>query len=713
MKRNWVIIILTIFVLLVVVLFVVRLRYSSQQEINTQFQEHQLLLAQNLAGQIESFFWGHSLGLEAFPPSSFSPDDGMKELRLDIQAYSKRMEENYIKSISLYDENGRTIYSTDASTIGVNKSLSDCFVWAKKEEHKGKVFVSPLFQTAPNHSLQTNSIQNDPPAYLKFFLAIPLYYGVRDGKDPGTKEKFAGILSFTINLKEFLAKEIDSFKLLMHHVWIIDNDGKLLFHSEHPEMALRNIRHTDGSCNQCHVSFDYVEKILKERQGTVNYQIRKYPKKLAAFAPMKFGNASWIVVVGSEYDRITPFTQRSLKSYIMLIGIVVFALISSSMIINRGHQSKIRAEEGARHWQEKILEREKAGEALRKSEERYRMLVDTMNDGLAAQDENGLWTYVNERLCEMSGYSRDEIIGHPLADFLDEPNWNVFKEQMARRRRGEHEPYEMAWLRKDGQSMFTIVSPRPIFDPDGQFKGSFAVITDITERMRAEEALKKSENRLRLLSSRILNAQETERRRISSELHDELGQALATFKLRLGFIEKRLHKEQTELRHECGQILEYVDHVNENVRRFSRDLSPHVLEYFGLTVALRRLMSDFAKNHNVKVTMDIIETDHFFPQDDQRILYRIFQEVMNNTGKHAQATLFSVIMKREDGAISFMLEDDGKGFNIMNGAHRNGLGLAILNERVRMLGGRLEVWSQEGKGTRITFSVPIVKEGNI
>jgi PAS domain S-box-containing protein len=114
-----------------------------------------------------------------------------------------------------------------------------------------------------------------------------------------------------------------------------------------------------------------------------------------------------------------------------------------------------------------------------------------MNDGLGVQDENEIITYANDTLCEMWGYSRDEIIGHSVMAFLDEANRNVMKEQLERRRKGENETYEIVWTRKDKRKISTLTVPSPLFDIEGNFKGSFAVITDVTDRKKAEEELHK------------------------------------------------------------------------------------------------------------------------------------------------------------------------------------------------------------------------------
>ena len=148
--------------------------------------------------------------------------------------------------------------------------------------------------------------------------------------------------------------------------------------------------------------------------------------------------------------------------------------------------------------------RKRAEDALTVSEEKYRMLVETMSDGLGIQDKNGLITYVNDRLCTMWEYSREETIGRPVTDFLDESNRRILEEQMTKRRRGEHDSYELSWSGKDGQKIDTIMSPKPILDANGQPDGSFAVITDITERKRAEDGLRESEKQYRNLVDNAL-----------------------------------------------------------------------------------------------------------------------------------------------------------------------------------------------------------------
>ncbi|MCX6343923.1 MAG: PAS domain S-box protein [Armatimonadetes bacterium] len=146
-----------------------------------------------------------------------------------------------------------------------------------------------------------------------------------------------------------------------------------------------------------------------------------------------------------------------------------------------------------------IHDRKQAEESLRKSEQKYRLLIETMDEGFATADEDYVFTYVNLRFTQMLGYAQDEMLGHGIQEFLDKANWALMQEQIAQRRKGVYGHYELSWVAKDGQAVYTIISPRPIVDDDGRFIGSFATVTDITDRKRSEEALRESEHKYREL----------------------------------------------------------------------------------------------------------------------------------------------------------------------------------------------------------------------
>ena len=265
--------------------------------------------------------------------------------------------------------------------------------------------------------------------------------------------------------------------------------------------------------------------------------------------------------------------------------------------------------------------------------------------------------------------------------------------------------------------LYFLILKRAKLHVDEVSKANTELKTQIAERKRTEKALRESENELRYLSSQLLTTQERERRRIRRELHDELMQALAVLKLRLRPIEGSLKDDQIPVMLECEHLSQYIDGIIENVRRLTRDLSPSVLEDLGLTASIQWLADNLEKNYKIKTVTDIPPINHLFQQDSQIMIYRIFQEVLTNVGKHAQATRLSVAVKCFDGSVSFSLEDNGKGFDlsqvVAKSASERGLGLVTIDERVRILGGSLDIRSQEGKGTCLSFSIPVKEDTSV
>lgn len=142
------------------------------------------------------------------------------------------------------------------------------------------------------------------------------------------------------------------------------------------------------------------------------------------------------------------------------------------------------------------IELEQMNTRLKESEERYRLLVETMNDGLIIEDLEGSITYVNHKFMRMMGYNEDELLTRTASDFLDDVNFSKYSRYAEECHKGDISPYELTWIKKDGTPLPTIVSPQSILNSQGQIKGCFAVITDITERKNAEEEKRNMEQHL-------------------------------------------------------------------------------------------------------------------------------------------------------------------------------------------------------------------------
>jgi len=360
-----------------------------------------------------------------------------------------------------------------------------------------------------------------------------------------------------------------------------------------------------------------------------------------------------------------------------------------------------------------ITERRRVEEALRESEERYRQLVKYAPAGIFEFDfEKQRLVALNDILYEKLGYTKGEIEASDPIHFVAEDNRKLYSERLAKMLAGEEIPDTVEYkLRGRGGAEFWALVNTKVFSEKGKPKRAMVVAHNITDLKKAEEALRESETRLRSLSFQLMKAQEKERMRLSKELHDELGQALALLKHRVRSVQSKLQIDQSSLHEECEETSRYIDEIIENVRRLSRDLSPSILEDLGLTSALQWLTENFEKQYSLVTSFDIDNIDDLFPKEAQTNLYRISQEALTNIGKYAEAEHVSFAVKENEGYITLIIEDDGKGFDVnkVRSSHspEKGLGLDAMEERARMLGASLEIKSRVGEGTRITLTIPM------
>ena len=361
-------------------------------------------------------------------------------------------------------------------------------------------------------------------------------------------------------------------------------------------------------------------------------------------------------------------------------------------------------------------ERRQAEAALRESEQRYRLLVGTIPAVVYTGYTDWSVDFIDNKIEQLTGYAKEEFDSRRL-------KWNdlVLPEDIPPIKRAfllcmedDRTYYREFRIRtRDGRILWIQDRGQVICDPQGKVDYVSGVFFDATEAQQAKKALQESEQRLRFLTTQLLSAQEQERKRISMELHDELGQSLTVMKLQVRAIEGALRDDQPDLKQACLELRQYVDGVIDNVRRLSRDLSPAILEDLGLLSALKYLLEGVGKHLTIKPSLDIEDLNSLFPAEAQIIIYRIFQECLNNIAKHAGTCQVAVQVRRDGEAVSFALEDNGCGFEVAQvmgrPATERGLGLAALNERARILGGTCEVSSRRGAGTKVVCTIPVPK----
>ncbi len=358
-----------------------------------------------------------------------------------------------------------------------------------------------------------------------------------------------------------------------------------------------------------------------------------------------------------------------------------------------------------------ITERRIAEKRLQDSEARFRAIFEGAALGIVLSDMEGRIMAANAAQHKMLGYPDGELRGKTFLEITHPDDRARNLELSMELKNGLRDNYDLEkrLLRRDGADFWARVNVSLVRGLEGEPRCCIGTTEDVTARKEAREKLRESEKSLRHLASQLMTAQEDERKRISRELHDELGQSLLVLKLQARAIEKGLIPEQQDLRTESQEMLSNLDKVVDNVRRLSRDLSPTILEDLGLSAAMQYLIRGFSKHYHIECSIQETNIDDLFPLEAQVTIYRIFQECLTNIGKHSHASHLTISINKNAGSVSFLIQDNGRGFNQAqrrSQAPDQGMGLAAMEERAHMVGGVLAIWSQEGVGTRIAFDIP-------
>ena len=234
-------------------------------------------------------------------------------------------------------------------------------------------------------------------------------------------------------------------------------------------------------------------------------------------------------------------------------------------------------------------------------------------------------------------------------------------------------------------------------------------VSSYLDRKQAEAALRQTHERLQALSQRLMDVQEQERRHLSRDLHDEIGQALTAVKMNLQTLQRAI--DAPHVAPSLSDSINIIDHIMQHVRDLSLDLRPSLLDDLGLVSAVRWYVTRQAERAGWSV--DILAEDSLshLPADMAVACYRVVQEAVTNAMRHARASHVSVALHKNDGELSLVVRDDGVGFDVMHAQQRaaqgQSLGLLGMEERIRLLEGRLSLRSSPGTGTEVTASIPL------
>ena len=591
-----------------------------------------------------------------------------KALKAQLTARLTSLVSYDYQSLALIDPLGTVRLGVPTSGPGLSPYLKSLAMQAMREK---KIVFSDLYRDADS----------------KVMLSVLTPLLVTQVKE----KAIVGVILLRIEPYQFLYPLIKSWptpSLTGETELIRQEDGEVVFLNElrHRQNIPLNLRFPLNSPNLV------AARIARGEDGMIEGLDYRGVPVLAASG--RLPHSSWFLIAKLDADEIyAPLQKRTKELAFLLMSLIATGGLGVAYFW-RNQQSRF-------YRRQYEVERQRSSLA-----QRYEYLTRFANDIILVTDQNLKIVEANDRAVASYGYAREELLQLDLKQ-LYPPGSELIDALVRHVEEKEGLIFETLQQRKDGTTFPVEVSLR-LQEVNGE-KLFQEIIRDITERKRTEKVLQESERKLRHLASRLLSAQEDERKRISRELHDELGHALLTLKLQIASVEEELSPQQISLRNEINKILKSVGSTIEEVRRLYLDLTPGDLEDLGLTVALRSLVEDFADlQKQIKWTIKIGGLDGLFSLPIQTAIYRVVQEALTNIGKYARPAKVFVEIKRVNQGLSFIIKDDGIGFErdrVFN--EKKTLGLLAMEERVKILGGSFELWSRENQGTKISFTIPI------
>jgi two-component system sensor kinase len=310
------------------------------------------------------------------------------------------------------------------------------------------------------------------------------------------------------------------------------------------------------------------------------------------------------------------------------------------------------------------------------------------------------------------GCSAADALGAPLSHFIPE-RFRAAHERhvdqfgvtgVSERQMGKQQRV-LFGLRSNGEEFPIEASISQV--SDGGSKLYTVMLRDITERVKAENAQRKSREELRELSANLQKVREEEKTRIARELHDDLGQQLTALKMDLSSVEQALETSAgPEILRQLGGMRRLIDATVASVRRIAADLRPVMLDDLGLIPAIEWLANDFTNRYGIDVQRDIEVGDTPFTPTGATTLFRIVQEAFTNVARHAEATLVTLTVRVEDDTCYVQVADNGHGASRSNAPAEKSFGLLGIRERAHMLGGTVEIHTSSGKGFSLTVTFP-------
>ncbi len=341
---------------------------------------------------------------------------------------------------------------------------------------------------------------------------------------------------------------------------------------------------------------------------------------------------------------------------------------------------------------------------LKASEEKYSTLVENASDGIAIIEEQK-YVFANRAFLKTMGYTKEELAGMDYLKIVAPESVESLRERHTKRLQGLDVPTitEARFIDKSGEERYFEVNAGLIEHDDR--KAVLVIFRDITDNKEYERSLKR-------LSEQMLRTQEEERRRISRELHDEIGQALSAMNISIDILLRDGGWRGETTARRLRDMKKLIEKGIDDVHRISYNLRPYLLDNFGIVAALRWYADAFAERTGIEVGLQIEGEWQKLDPVVETTVYRVIQEALTNISKYAEARRAFISLSEAPTGMELIIEDDGKGFATepvqrKGGLVKGGLGLFGIGERVSAVGGNFSITSKAGAGTKLIIGIPV------
>ncbi|MDY6839413.1 MAG: PAS domain-containing protein [Thermodesulfobacteriota bacterium] len=354
--------------------------------------------------------------------------------------------------------------------------------------------------------------------------------------------------------------------------------------------------------------------------------------------------------------------------------------------------------------------RRQAQEALKGSEQKKSVILDSLLEHVVYQDVDMNVLWANQAACHSAGLTREDLIGRHCYEVWGGPE-GPCEDCPVIKARDTGQPHTVEKMTPDGR--WWHIEGYPVRNDSGQIVAMTELTLEVTMRKRVEEALFNSHEKLRSLASELSLAEERERRRVATEVHDRINQNLAFVKMKLGKL--RASTSSSSVAGIMDEVLKLVDETIQNARALVSELGSSILYELGFVPAVEWLTQQAERQHGIVVDFEDDGQPKPLSEDVRVLLFQAARELLVNIAKHAKARTAKVSITRDGNQVRVDVEDDGVGFDIAEigpSVDTSGkFGLFSIRMRLEPLGGHTEVDSKPGQRTRVALIAPLKHNG--